>query len=278
MSWIRRAIAQQSEMSVRGPGSKSKTTARGVSRSAASAIGACSSIAAMLPAHTIAAGSSMQQYSMPPLRSPGPRATATHPGRWFGHRFSKKPCLSVPSGISLERQRPPPQMGNGSRCDTGHVVDDLALGEPGRVQDLVEVGQLQLAPVDLGDDLAAFGHRIAVGYAVFLALAVLFFAVGWRCARRLGRLDAGFQRRHQVDDLRLLGRHLRHLELLAGGLLGDQLEDLFAVVVAVLLRLEGAGQGLHERLGHLHLALATRRRRRSRPARRSTRSATTSSA
>src|SRR5262245_11339933 len=54
-------------------------------------------------------------------------------------------------------------------------------------------------------------------------------------ARRLGRLDAGLQRRHQVDDLRLLGGHLGHLELLAGGLLLDQVEDLLAVVVVVLV-------------------------------------------
>ena len=52
----------------------------------------------MLPAHTIAAVLSMQQYSMPPLRSPGPSATDTHSGRWSGQRFSKNPWPSVPLG------------------------------------------------------------------------------------------------------------------------------------------------------------------------------------
>src|SRR5262245_44407867 len=74
-------------------------------------------------------------------------------------------------------------------------------------------------------------------------------------AGRLGRLDAGFQRRHQVDDLRLLGRRLRHLELLAGRLLGDQIEHLLAVVVVELVGLEVVGERLDERFGHLDLAI-----------------------
>ena len=71
---------------------------RGDSRSTASAIGACSSSAAMLAAHTSAAGSSNTQYSMPPLWSPGPGAAGTQGGRWLGHRFSKKPFASTPLG------------------------------------------------------------------------------------------------------------------------------------------------------------------------------------
>ena len=93
ISRARRAIRQQSPMSVRGPGSKSNTTARGVSRSLASAIGAWISIAAMFPAHTSAAGSSMQQYSMPPWRSPGPERD--------GH-----PLRSVPRAALLEEPWP----------------------------------------------------------------------------------------------------------------------------------------------------------------------------
>ncbi len=52
----------------------------------------------MFPAHTSAAVSSMQQYSIPPRRSPGPSATGTHSGRCCGQRFSKKPVASVPLG------------------------------------------------------------------------------------------------------------------------------------------------------------------------------------
>ena len=65
-SRIPMATTQHSTIDVFGPGSKSNTRVRGVSRSAASAIGAWISIAAMLAAHTIAAGSSIRQYSIPP--------------------------------------------------------------------------------------------------------------------------------------------------------------------------------------------------------------------
>jgi hypothetical protein len=46
--------------------------------------------------------------------------------------------------------------------------------------------------------------------------------------------DAGFERRHHVDDLRGLPRHRWQLELLAGRLLGDEVQDLEPVVVLVL--------------------------------------------
>jgi hypothetical protein len=43
---------------------------------------------------------------------------------------------------------------------------------------------------------------------------------------RLGGLDARLERRHHVDDLRLARLDRRQLELLAGGLATDQVEDL----------------------------------------------------
>ena len=99
-------------MSVRGPGSKSNTTARGVSRSAASAIGACSSMAAM--------------FAGPHQRRRAPRCSSTRCRRWRSpgperHRHPLRPvvraalleeALAVGAvGEAAERQRPAPQVG-----------------------------------------------------------------------------------------------------------------------------------------------------------------------
>ncbi len=55
-------------------------------------------------------------------------------------------------GVALERGRAALQVRDHGVGDPGVVVDHLALGEPGlRVEDLVEVGQLQLAPADRYD-------------------------------------------------------------------------------------------------------------------------------
>jgi hypothetical protein len=52
-------------------------------------------------------------------------------------------------GIALQGERPGLQVGNEKVRDPGVVVDDLGLGRARlRVEDLVEVGQLQLAPAD----------------------------------------------------------------------------------------------------------------------------------
>jgi hypothetical protein len=59
---------------------------------------------------------------------------------------------------------------------------------------------------------------------------------------RLGCLDAGLERRHHVDDLRLGRLDGWELELLAGGLAADQVEDLDPVVVLVLVGVELGGQ------------------------------------
>jgi hypothetical protein len=59
---------------------------------------------------------------------------------------------------------------------------------------------------------------------------------------RLGRLDARLERSYHVDDLRLLRLHGGELELLAGGLAADQVEDLDPVVVLVLVGVELGGQ------------------------------------
>ena len=69
-------------------------------------------MAAMFAAQTMEAGVSRQQYSMPPCRSPGPRATLTHSGRWPGQRFSKKPLVSVPFGKRLNVSARPRKCGS----------------------------------------------------------------------------------------------------------------------------------------------------------------------
>src|SRR5215208_6015455 len=79
-------------------------------------------------------------------------------------------------------------------------------------------------------------------------------AAALRCAGTLRPLDRLAQRLHQVDHLRLALLGLR--KLLALRLRLDQLEQLLAVVVVVLLRLELLAQVLHERRRHLHLGLA----------------------
>jgi hypothetical protein len=55
------------------------------------------------------------------------------------------------------------------------------------------------------------------------------------------RLDARLERRHHVDDLRLGRLDGGELELLAGGLAADQVEDLDPVVVLVLVGVELGG-------------------------------------
>ncbi len=107
-----RAVRAHSGMAAGGPGSRSKTTIRGVSRSSASAIGACSSSAAMLAAQTSAAGSSITQYWMTPLWSPGPGAVGTHAGRCCAQRFSKKPFCSTPLGKRLKVSARPARWGS----------------------------------------------------------------------------------------------------------------------------------------------------------------------
>ena len=106
------AVRAHSRMAAGGPGSRSNTTMRGVSRSSASAMGAWSSSAAMLAAQTSAAGSSITQYSMIPLWSPGPGAVGNHSGRCLAHRFSKKPLSSTPLGNRLNVSARPARCGN----------------------------------------------------------------------------------------------------------------------------------------------------------------------
>ena len=75
------------------------TTMVGTSRStAARAIGTWISSPAMLADQARLAVSPSTQYSMPPLRSPGPRATRTKSGRCDAQRFSKNEVPSTPSG------------------------------------------------------------------------------------------------------------------------------------------------------------------------------------
>ena len=81
-----------------------------------------------------------------------------------------------------------------------------------------------------------------------------------RRRRSSGALEARFERGHQVEHLgRRLGLGLGD-DLLAGRLLVDELEELLAVLVVVLLRLEVAGERLDELGRHRELALADARR------------------
>ena len=66
----------------------------------------------------------------------------------------------------------------------------------------------------------------------------------------LGCRDARFERRHDVDHLRLLGGDLGDLELFAVGLHLDERHHCFAVLVVILLGLEVGGERRDERLGH----------------------------
>src|SRR5919197_2988498 len=72
-------------------------------------------------------------------------------------------------------------------------------------------------------------------------------------------LDRLAERGHQVDDLVLLLR-LRLRQLPALRLRTDEVEELLAVGVGVLLGLERLAEVLHERPGHLHLGLLEPRR------------------
>ncbi len=68
-----------------------------------------------------------------------------------------------PFGEAAQRDRATFEVGDDRRGDLGVVVDHLALGEAGlRVEDLVEVGELQLTAVDL--DLTADGHGLFRGF------------------------------------------------------------------------------------------------------------------
>ena len=139
-------------------------------------------------------------------------------------------------GIPPERQRPAGQMRDRDRRDPRHVVDHLRLGEPARIEDLVEVADRQPASIDLdldrrarhdrrSEDQADFFFSAAfltgadlVAFAVERALLILVgaasllvsaWAAGCRPRDVLGGADARLERSHQVDDLGLLGRQPR---------------------------------------------------------------------
>ena len=69
----------------------------------------------------------------------------------------------------------------------------------------------------------------------------------------LGRLHARLSAAIRSTTCGAAAGRLGRLELLAGGLLPDEVEHLLAVVVVVPLRLERAGQRLDELLGHRQL-------------------------
>ena len=74
----------------------------------------------------------------------------TQSGRCVGQFFSKKWLAPRRRREAPQRQRPVAEVGEERVGDPRVVVDDLALGEAGlRVEDLVEVGELEPAAVDL---------------------------------------------------------------------------------------------------------------------------------
>ena len=85
-------------------------------------------------------------------------------GAVVGALLLVEPLRAGPVGKAVQRQRPVGEVRKHHRRDPRVVVDHLRLGEAGlRVEDLVEVGQLELAPVDLDRD-AGGGHRLATSW------------------------------------------------------------------------------------------------------------------
>ena len=129
-------------MSAGSPGSRSKTTASGVSGESALARGTCSSRDARF-ATQISVLRSLTRQTV--IRSPSCwriSAVSTQGGRWEGQRFSKKNSLLHPVGVALQRQRPALQMGQDERRDPAVVFQDLGLRETvGGIEVLFQVRQ-----------------------------------------------------------------------------------------------------------------------------------------
>ena len=204
-----------------------------------------------------------------------------HPDRAHLDRLGADPVRGVLGSPLLEEALPLDSVGKpdpGQRAagevgqdrvgDPGVVVDRLALGERGlraaapaaarRPEDLVEVRERDLAPVDLylpafallrdrllevERDLALFELGLEAGSALF-------------ASSPLTAASDLLERRHQVGRLRRRGRlgggrdHLLALRLAL-----DQRQDLVAVLVAVLGGVEVGGERVDQRLGHLELLL-----------------------
>ena len=116
------ATAAASSTPAGGPGSRSKTTASGVSGVAARAWRVCSSSAARFASHTSAAGSSTSHWLSSPI-------SGTQSGWCGGQRFSKNRSPSTPFGHRTSVTGRPGEVGDHHRGDPGVVVDDLGLGE-----------------------------------------------------------------------------------------------------------------------------------------------------
>ena len=120
--------------------------------------------------------------------SPRPASSApTRGGAWGSASRRRRHRCRRPLREAAQGHRPPGQVGHHRRRDLGVVVDDLALCEAGlRVEDLVEVGEFELTPVDL--DLLARGHGLlgGLGFGAFLRRGFFwrrllrFFAAGLR--------------------------------------------------------------------------------------------------
>ena len=206
-------------MSAGGPGSRSKASTVGRFGALASESEGCSSIAASCAIQTRVGRPSQTQKSILPACGPASTRAVLHPFRpVLGAALLEEGRVEVLDafGEAAQGHRPAAQVGDHRRRHLGVVVDHLALGEAGlRVEDLVEVGELQLTPLDL--DLAVRGHRLLGGLRLGLGfcaspwLAALssrrwpgaFFAAVSRArlAPALDRGDALLQGRHQVGRL-----------------------------------------------------------------------------
>ena len=111
------------------------------------------------------------------------------------------------------------------------------------------------APFEL-EELFGLRGALRAGGGLGLRLGLrLALAVGRRLLAADGA-EALLERRHQVRRLGRLGLLARSADdLLARRLALEQVEQLLAVLVAIVVGLEVAGQGLDQLLGHLELAL-----------------------
>ena len=140
------ATRQHSSRLAGAPGSRSKT----------SAVGRCVRLGAgerrvqfdrreVCQPHAASAGPARAR-SRSACCPPAGATVRTQSGRWAGACFWKKDLPSTPSGQRVRSARGPAG-GRAGRRERRVVVDQVALGEAGsRIEQLVEVGELQLAP------------------------------------------------------------------------------------------------------------------------------------
>ena len=236
------------------PGSRSKASTVGCSAPGASESDGCSSSAASCAIQISVGRSSQTQKSISPAFGPALTVRRLHPLRpVLGAALLEEGGVEVVDalGEAAQGHGAAAQVGDDRRRDLGVVVDHLALGEAGlRVEDLVEVGELQLAPVDLdlrgqcrhwatSSDLASerFFERRLFRRVGLLRLAFAFAGFARLRASCASPLTAAMlSSSAAIRSGALVGFGARRLggdDLLALGLALDQRQQLLAVLVAV---------------------------------------------